>query len=98
MVGRSGSTGLRLAPPVASARSLPERMKGVVCTSDENITLVWPPTTSIMAGPAPRDGTSRRATLAGGLENSPPRRLERPGAPAGNYQAPRRAAGGTARF
>ena len=64
MVGTSGSTGLRFAPPVPSARSLPDLMCGVVCTSEENITLVWPPITSIMAGPPPLNGTCSMLTLA----------------------------------
>src|SRR5262249_17833268 len=73
MVGTSGSTGLRVKPPVPSARSLPERMCGVVCTSEENITLVWPPTTSTIAGPPPLNGTCRMLTPAISLNSSPPR-------------------------
>src|SRR5215471_14844245 len=73
MVGTSGSTDERLAPPVPSARSLPDLMCGVVCTSEENITLVWPPITSIIAGPPPLNGTCSRSTPASSLNSSPPR-------------------------
>src|ERR1700676_1793127 len=73
MVGTSGSTGLRSGPPVPSARSLPLWMCGTVCTMELNITLVWPPTTSIMAGPPPLNGTWRRSTPAVSLNSSPPR-------------------------
>ena len=52
MVGTSGSTGLRVVAPMPSARSLPEWICGGAVTVETNITLVWPPTTSIMAGPA----------------------------------------------
>ena len=53
MVGTSGSTGLRFAPPVPSARNWPDWMNGVVCTSEENITFTWPAITSCIAGPPP---------------------------------------------
>ena len=59
-----------------SARSLPERMCGVVCTSEVNITLVWPPITSIMAGPPPLNGTCRMLTPAIELEQLAAEMLE----------------------
>ena len=44
---------MRFLPPTPSARSLPDWICGVVCTSEENITWLWPAITSIMAGPPP---------------------------------------------
>ena len=73
MVGTSGSTALRCSPPVPSARSLPLWICGTVCTMELNITLVWPPTTSIMAGPPPLKGTWSMSTPAISLNNSLPR-------------------------
>ena len=51
-------------------------MCGVVCTSEENITLVWPPTTSIIAGPPPLNGTCRMSTLGRELEQLAAEMLE----------------------
>ena len=41
--------------------------------TEPNATLVWPPTTSISAGPAPRNGMCRRSTPASILNSSPAR-------------------------
>ena len=73
MVGTSGRTLLRLAPPVPRARSCPDLMKGVVCTSDENMIFTWPAITSCIAGPPPLYGTWVRLTPAVSLNNSAPR-------------------------
>src|SRR5262245_48538610 len=48
-------------------------MCGVVCTSEENTTLVWPPITSIIDGPPPLNGTCSMSTPASSLNSSPPR-------------------------
>src|SRR5258706_471447 len=50
-VGTSGSVGLRFTLPTPSARSLPARMCGMLDVTEPNAILVWPPTTSISAGP-----------------------------------------------
>ena len=73
MVGTSGSAKLGFSAPTPSARSLPER----ICAMDEGTeaNTIWllPATTSIIAGPAPRNGTCRRSTPAISLNSSGPR-------------------------
>ena len=85
MVGTSGRIGLRFLPPTPSARSLPDWICGVVCTSDENITLLWPAITSIIAGPPPLNAHVEEFHPGLSSNSEPPRcwKLPRPaGGPA----------------
>src|SRR4026207_321012 len=70
MVGMSGNSAERLALPTRSALSLPERMWPPVCTSELTSTWLWPPTTSIIAGPPPLNGTCTMSTPATSLKRS----------------------------
>ena len=45
----------------------------MVCTSEENITWLWPATTSIIAGPPPLNGTCRNFTPVCSSNSAPPR-------------------------
>ena len=48
----------------------------MVCTSEQNITLLWPPMTSIIAGPPPLNGTCSMLTPAVELEQLAAEMLE----------------------
>src|SRR5690606_18311483 len=57
MTGTSGSAGLAVALPTASARSLPLRIRLMAELIAANIMLTWPPIRSASAGPLPLYGT-----------------------------------------
>jgi hypothetical protein len=70
-VGTSGSAGLRLVSMTPSARSLPLFTCGTVEVGLENISITWPPSRSLIAGPAPLYGTCTRSVPVACLNSSP---------------------------
>ena len=70
-VGTSGSSGSRLAPVTASARSFPALMCGKAEGMLSNIIITWPPSRSVIAGALPLYGMCRMSTCARYLNISP---------------------------
>ena len=56
-VGRSGSAAMRLSLATASALILPALICGAPAARSRNISGIWPPSRSWIAGPAPLYGT-----------------------------------------
>ena len=75
---RLALTGDRCVEVTASARNCPPSISGAALATVVNITWIWPPITSVMAGAAPLYGTVVMLTLAVLLSRSPARCAEVP--------------------
>src|SRR6202045_1898741 len=77
-VGNVGNAGERSADVTAIARNWPASTSDAALATVVNITWIWPPIRSVMAGAAPLYGTAVRLTLAMSLNSSPARWAEVP--------------------
>ena len=70
MVGRSGNSGERVRLDTASGRSLPDLMYGSDVLTWSNISMTWPPMTSMIACALPLYGTCSILTPTWRLKSS----------------------------